>query len=837
MPITGHNGNEGGNDPAPRQQEPTIQPSLEQDEKGQASPQAPTIGGDVEKVQPSELGNGAQGNDAADCDVSTRPGSRESRRFPLVPTPPLQEEPEKCEVDTDTSSADHESLTDLPSPSQKAIKNLARMSTLSGRKMDLDQLFHIRDSVQLSIEDPSRRGSTVPQSHQAEGAVSSTETLTNGNIPEEVDETFPRPRHSHHGSLPESPAEGTTVACSIIFEKKLDSNSGGSGDGGGKINRPASFSSIDFSEEETIVAWEENDPENPYNWPSPKKTCILITALMLILNSTMGSALPSNAIPFIADEWGVTDGSQKVLPISVYLIGYVMGPILWGPLSEQYGRKIISLGTFALFSLSTLACALAPTWPLFLVFRLLAGIFGSAPLAIVTGIIADIYSDPRTRGRSMGIFMVSNIFGPLLAPIISGFSATTIGWRWSFWIGLMYAGLTMIPLLFMPETFSPILLLRRAKQIRRRHPAARVVAPHELEPKSFTELTTVVLTRPIRMILFEPIVNTSCAYLALCYAILYMTFEAFPTIFQGVYGLSPGICGLTYLSIGVGSLLALPVFFTYDTILSRARARNAAWTKQEEYRRLPLACIGGPMFVISLFWLGWTARDDIPMIIPILAGIPFGLGFMCVFQALLNYLTDAYEIFAASAHAAASTSRSLLATVLPLAAGPMFARLGISGACSLLGGLSLLMCAIPFVFLWQGDRIRANSGFCIELRERKAEMARKIEEQARRKTVRMTMPGLTSSSEGGSASGSGNSSGDEGTTLVKVVGGDEIGCGSASGNGSGHGGVTRTSVQITGAGGSGSRMQITAEATGSGSREAVAVVHVQVAEIRMKEDV
>lgn len=199
----------------------------------------------------------------------------------------------------------------------------------------------------------------------------------------------------------------------------------------------------------------------------------------------------------------------------------------------------------------------------------------------------------------------------------------------------MYAGATLVPLILMPETFSPVLLLRRARKMRRQNPSCRVIAPHELEKKNLTELTTVVCTRPIRMIIFEPIVNTSCAYLSLCYAIFYMTFEAFPIIYQGVYGLSPGMCGLTYLSIGVGSLLALPVFFLYDNILQRARERDAAWTRQEEYRRLPLACIGGPLFVISLFWLGWTGREDVPMVVPLLAGIPFGLGFMCVFQALL----------------------------------------------------------------------------------------------------------------------------------------------------------------------------------------------------------
>lgn len=94
----------------------------------------------------------------------------------------------------------------------------------------------------------------------------------------------------------------------------------------------------------------------------------------------------------------------------------------------------------------------------------------------------------------------------------------------------------------------------------------------------------------------------------------------------------------------------------------------------------------------------------------------------------LNYLTDAYEIYAASAIAACSCSRSLLAVVLPFASAPMFARLGIAGACSLLGGLSVLMCAIPFVFIWKGERLREASGFCRLLKMARAER----EEQGRR---------------------------------------------------------------------------------------------------------
>lgn len=200
--------------------------------------------------------------------------------------------------------------------------------------------------------------------------------------------------------------------------------------------------------------------------------------------------------------------------------------------------------------------------------------------------------------------------------------------------------------------------------------------------------------------------------------------------------MSTGVSGLAFLpsrcllpsryddfsnssKVAIGAVFALGIFIQYDFILQRAKKANLQWSSIEEYRRLPLACIGGPLYVISLFWLGWTSSPHIHWIVSLLAGLPFGIGFMLIFMALLNYLTDAYEIFAASAMAATSCCRSVFGALLPLAATPMYGTLGIAWASSLLGFLSLAMSIIPFAFIRYGDRIRANSIFCQELRERK----------------------------------------------------------------------------------------------------------------------
>ena len=132
--------------------------------------------------------------------------------------------------------------------------------------------------------------------------------------------------------------------------------------------------------------------------------------IVAVVNSTLGSSLPSGATTeYQGPYFNVTNQAQLVLPVSLFLVGYVVGPLFFGPISESYGRRIIMLSTFVIFSFFTLACALAPDWPSFLVFRLLCGINASCAIAVVGGLFADVYANPVTRGRALAIFMAVSI--------------------------------------------------------------------------------------------------------------------------------------------------------------------------------------------------------------------------------------------------------------------------------------------------------------------------------------------------------------------------------------------------------------------------------------------
>lgn len=123
------------------------------------------------------------------------------------------------------------------------------------------------------------------------------------------------------------------------------------------------------------------------------------------MNSGISSALPSNAMPYIRKDFSIPEGPQSSLPTAVFLIGYIVGPLIFSPASETVGRRWVMVPSFTVFVLGTLGCALAPNWAALLVFRFICGIMGAAPQTVIGGVYADVFAGGRTRGRAMVCYM------------------------------------------------------------------------------------------------------------------------------------------------------------------------------------------------------------------------------------------------------------------------------------------------------------------------------------------------------------------------------------------------------------------------------------------------
>ena len=183
-----------------------------------------------------------------------------------------------------------------------------------------------------------------------------------------------------------------------------------------------------------------------------RKLFVVGTGIFLTFNATLGSSLPSGGTDALAEHFSITDPQQISLPVAVFLVGYIFGPIVFGPLSESSGRWICLVSSFAIYTIFTMACALAPNWPALLFFRFLCGVGASAPQTVLGGVFADIYPNLRHRGRAVTLLALISTVGPLIGPVIAGYTSVQ-GWQWMFWIALILAALNWPFLWMLPGEF------------------------------------------------------------------------------------------------------------------------------------------------------------------------------------------------------------------------------------------------------------------------------------------------------------------------------------------------------------------------------------------------
>lgn len=257
-----------------------------------------------------------------------------------------------------------------------------------------------------------------------------------------------------------------------------------------------------------------------------RKNHIVLAGTIFAFNGSLGASLPSGASSYIAEAFQVPENDTRIVLLnSLYLVGFVAGPLFFGPLSECLGRQPVLIGTYLAYASFTLACALSPTFEALLVFRFFCGLNGSVPNAVLGGLYSDIYNEPDRRGRAMAIFMFMAIAGPMAGPLVSGFTVL-LSWRWVFWVALIIAGAGVPFILLLPETYPPV-LLKKEKIVNRQLGGDQA---HRAKAQ-FSART--IFIRPFSMLLKEPIVSFTSLYLSFVYGILFLFFQAYPLVFEG----------------------------------------------------------------------------------------------------------------------------------------------------------------------------------------------------------------------------------------------------------------------------------------------------------------
>ncbi|KAF3761474.1 MFS general substrate transporter [Cryphonectria parasitica EP155] len=446
------------------------------------------------------------------------------------------------------------------------------------------------------------------------------------------------------------------------------------------------------------------------NWSSTYKAWLTFELGLVAFLGSVGSSIITPAETIIEELYNVSH-EATVLVLSLFVLGFALGPLIWAPISEVYGRRWSILPAVFVLGLFSIATAVSNNAASIFATRFMGGIFGSAPISNVSAALGDFYS-PKTRGVAMAFLAMCVVGGPCLAPLMGAAIVVNphLGWRWTEYIlAIMVFAVFLLALIDMPETYPPVLLKRKAKQMRKATGDERYWHPQEHEKISVQNVLTKYLTRPVRMFFTEPMLMYIAIYASFVYGLLFLTLEVFPIVFyeQRKWGLV--VSELPFLGLFVGVLCAMFVNILNQPLYIRAMVKNNGRAVPEA--RLPPMIVGGFLFSIGLFWFGWTATPRYPWASPVVAAAFIGAGFNIVFQQCLNFLVDTYGPFAASAMASNTFLRSLLACALPLAARPMFLNMGIGPAASLLGGISCLALPVPLIFMKYGVKLRKMSKF------------------------------------------------------------------------------------------------------------------------------
>ncbi|KAI1376526.1 MFS general substrate transporter [Hypoxylon crocopeplum] len=457
-----------------------------------------------------------------------------------------------------------------------------------------------------------------------------------------------------------------------------------------------------------LVTFLPNDPENPKNWSKAYKWyCTMVVALTCFVVAFSSSVVTPDIVG-VADEFGVSE-EVALLSITLFVVGFGVGPMAFAPLSEIYGRRIIYGTTLLVAVIFIIPGAVAKNIATLLVARAIDGIAFSAPMTLVGGTLADLWRSEE-RGIPMAAFSAAPFIGPAIGPLVGGFLSDAAGWRWLYWIHLILAFIVWVLITFtVPETYAPTILAKRAKKMREQTGQQDYVTEEDIDKRPFGERIGIFLIRPFQLLFGELIVFLISLYMSVLYGLLYMFFVAFPIIFQIGKGYSAGITGLMFIPLAVGVVCSAVCAPLVNTHYRKLIAKHDG-LPPPELRLIPMMCSCW-LIPIGLFIFAWTSYERLTWVGPALGGFPVGFGFIFLYNSANNYLVDAYQHQAASALAAKTCIRSFWGAAVVLFTNQMYDRLGYEWASTLLAFISLACCAIPFLFWVYGERIRQKSRY------------------------------------------------------------------------------------------------------------------------------
>lgn len=170
-----------------------------------------------------------------------------------------------------------------------------------------------------------------------------------------------------------------------------------------------------------VVDWDgPDDLDNPMNWPKSRRLACVVLASALTFVTPLASSIFAPGVPLFMKEFGSDNTTLASFVVSVYLLGFVLGPLFVAPVSEIIGRNPVYHAGNILFTIFSIACAVSTDLPMFCVFRLFQGMAGAVPLTNGGATIADVIP-PEGRGSALAVWALGPLMGYVtIGPLCEG---------------------------------------------------------------------------------------------------------------------------------------------------------------------------------------------------------------------------------------------------------------------------------------------------------------------------------------------------------------------------------------------------------------------------------
>lgn len=299
--------------------------------------------------------------------------------------------------------------------------------------------------------------------------------------------------------------------------------------------------------------------------------------------------------------------------------------------------------------------------------------------------------------------------GPALGPIVGGIVTDKIGWPWLFWVVSIFdATLILTGLFIFHETFAPIILSGKAKFLNKARGMQHYTTEFKRSVPTLKNRLSVSLTRPVRLLATQPILQLMSLYLAYNFGVLYITLATFATLWTERYHQSVSSSGLHYIALAIGYTIATQVGAPITDRIWAHLKKKGGGTTVPEYR-VPLMVPGALLILIGLFWFGWAAESRAFWLVTDIGVGIFGCGTILMTQAMQAYVLDSCPTYIASATAASQLLRGFAAFAFPIFAPAMYASLGYGWGNSLLAFFFVGIGIPAPLLLWKfGAKLRAK---------------------------------------------------------------------------------------------------------------------------------